>query len=171
MSFNLLGYNPESPSDGGFEPIKYNGTATVEKSMISTNTKRDTEFYPKGCTMIEIEAVCMQDNAFKTKEGAVMQTIGRTLRKRFNLDSDKADGKGKTSVMKLADQFFPLNLEFKDMDSLKEANEKFVGMDIVVKAWPADFNDGRGPQQMWNIKGIANNKPTGQPAVAGKPSF
>ncbi|MEK9810259.1 MAG: hypothetical protein VW362_07405, partial [Candidatus Nanopelagicales bacterium] len=49
-----------------------------------------------------------------------------------------------------AARFIP---EFKDEKTLKEALEKFVEMEIIVKAWTSDFKDGRGLRQMWNVKG------------------
>jgi len=159
MSFNIEGYKPESPTEGGFEAFKYNGVATLEKAVISTNETRDSEFYPRGCTMIELEATCMEDKPFKGQ-----QTLGRKLWKRFNLDDDKQDKNGKTPVMKLADQLFPLGVEFNDLDELKKMIEGIVGKDIVVKCWPMDFKDGRDPFQGWNIKGISNGaaKPQGK---------
>ena len=158
MSFGKMqSYQPEKPSDGGFEPFKYEGNAVIEKSMISVNEKVDTEFYPRGCTQIEIEAIVIDG-----------EYTGRKLFKRFNLDDEKEDKKGKTSVQKLADQLFAVGLTFKTLDDLKKVNEQFVGMKVDVKAWAADFKDDRGKQQMWNVKGLATSK---KEMAGAKPSF
>jgi len=165
MTFNLSGYQAEEPKEGtDFEAFKYNGIASVESSIISQNTERDTEFYPMGCNMIEIAVICMEEKPFKGE-----QTLGRKLWKRFNLDAVEEDKRGKTSVMKLADQLFPLGLEFNNIEELRAVNEKLIGMDIIVKAWPVDFKDGRGAQQMWNIKGKAGSQvPSGTtPSTSG----
>lgn len=157
MSFEQLSnYKPEIPKDGGFEPFKYDGPAIIEKSMISVNTKIDSEFYPSGCNQIEIAAIIMDGDM-----------TGRKLFKRFNLDDETEDKSGKTSLKKLADQFWAVGLTFKNLEELKEINEKFVGMTVHVKAWPADFKDGSGPRQMWNIKG----KEKSVAGTAKKPSF
>lgn len=154
MSFeSLKGYKPEKPGEGDFEPFKYTGTAIIEKSIISTNTKVDNEFYPAGCNQIEIEAIVLDG-----------EYAGRKLWKRFNLDDEKQDKKGKTSLNKLADQFFAVGLEFNSLDSLKAANEKFVGMNVDVKAYPLDFKDGSPVRQMWNVKGVTSKKSGSTPA-------
>ena len=145
MTMELAGYQPEKPSDGGFEPFKFEGKATVEKSIISEHAGKHSDFYGIGDNVIDITATVMEGDF-----------IGRKLFKRFNLDSEKTSGKGnKTPAMKLADQLFAVGLEFSSIQELRATNEKFAGMDIHVKAWAADFKDGRGPQQMWNIKGLA----------------
>ena len=82
--------------------------------------------------------------------------VGRKLFKRFNLDSTTRSGKKEqTPVEKLADQFFAVGLTFSNEEGLVIANEKFAGMEVNVKAWAADFKDGRPPMQMWNIKSVA----------------
>lgn len=158
MTFDQLkGYKPESPKEGGgFEALKYNGPVEITKSIISTNDDVDSEFYPKGCTMIEIEAV-ISEGEFE----------GRKLWKRFNLDDVREDKKGKTSLKKLADQLWAVGLSFDSLDTLNAVNEKFVGMRVIVKAWPVDFKDGRAPVQMWNVKSLAGA--TSTPTT--KPSF
>ena len=157
MSFaQLSGYKPEAPSDGGFEPFKYEGRAVIEKSVISVNEKVDSEFYPRGCNQIDITAI--------VSEG---ENAGRKLFKRFNLDDTKEDKKGKTSLKKLADQLWTVGLTFNSLESLKAVNEKFAGMEVEVKAWPADFKDGRDKQQMWNVKGKVGSSSKG----GTKPSF
>lgn len=138
---DLKGYTPEVPKDGGFEPFKFEGWANITKSVISQSAQ-NTEFYPLGCNMIEIEATVMEGD-----------NIGRKLWKRFNLDDEKQDKNGKTSARKVADQFFAVGLKFNNLEELKEVNERFVDMDVHVKAWMADFKDGRGLQQLWNVKG------------------
>lgn len=149
-------YKPEAPNDGGFEPFKYEGKVIIEKSMISVNERVDTEFYPKGCTQIEIEATVLDS-----------KYAGRKLFKRFNLDDEKEDKKGKTALKKLADQLWAVGLTFKNMEELEKANNEFVGMQVEVKAWAADFKDDRPKQQMWNIKGIAKSKD----GLVEKPKF
>lgn len=155
MSFeSLKGYKPEKPSDGGFEPFKYSGPAIIEKSVISINENIDSEFYPKGCNVIDITATIMDG-----------EYAGRKLFKRFNLDSEVEDKKGKTPLLKLADQLFAVGITFGSLDELKTKNENFVGMNINVKAYPIDFKDGTDPRQAWNIKGIQTSM------VGVKPSF
>lgn len=143
---DLTGYVPEAPADGGFEVFKYNGVAVVNKAQLSENTSVDSEYYPMGCQQIDIEAEVSDEGS---------ELLGRKLWKRFNLDSEKVDKKGKTPSMKLADQLFPLGLTFRNVEELEAVCEKLVGMDIEIKAYKADFKDGRGDVQMWNIKGVA----------------
>src|SRR3990167_1681023 len=145
MSFEQLeGYKPQDPADSGFEPFRYEGPVKINKAIIGVNNNVDSEFYPIGCNQIEIEAEVVKG-----------ENEGRKLWKRFNLDSNKAEGKKspKTPIQKLADQFFAVGLEFKDMDSLKDACAKFADMVIFIKAWPGKF--GGETKQIWNIKGIA----------------
>lgn len=159
---SMKGYKPESPKEGGsgFEAFKYEGPVVINKAIVSVNETVDSEFYPKGCNQIEIEAE-VQDGEFAR----------RKLWKRFNLDDAKMDKKGKTSVMKLADQLWAVGLEFSDLDSLKAACEKLASMTINIKAWPVDFKEGgRSPVQMWNIKSVATEKWT-ETATTGKPLF
>jgi len=146
MDFNLKDYSPEAPKEG-VEAFKFQGLVNIEKSLIYINedASLNQQFYPVGCNMINIEAIIMEG-----------EHIGKKLFKRFNLDSDESSANGKTPVMKLADQLFAVGLEFKNLESLKVINEKFVGMDVNVKAWPIDFKDGRDKVQMWNIKGKAS---------------
>ena len=141
---DLSGYKPESPNDGGFEAFKYSGPVTVEHAIVSENMAVDSEFYPMGCKQIDIEV--------KVAEG---DYAGRKLWKRFNIDSETEDKKGKTPVKKLADQLFAVGLTFANETELEACCEKLVGMDIIVKAYPVDFKDGRDKVQMWNIKGKA----------------
>jgi len=156
MSFEQLqSYTPEAPKEGGFEPFKYTGKAKIEKSIISINKMVDTEFYPIGCNQIEIEAIVLEG-----------ENAGRKLWKRFNLDDEHQDKKGKTSLHKLADQLWAVGLTFKSLEELKAVNESFVDMEVNIKAWPVDFKDGRDKVQMWNIKGRGNSWST-----SNKPSF
>lgn len=143
--FDLKGYKAEEPSEGGgFEPFKYTGPCKINKSIISTNETIDSEYYPKGCIMIEIEAEVLQGE-FKS----------RKLWKRFNLDDETKDKKGKTSAMKLADQLFPLGIEFSNLEELRAKIQEFVTMIILVKAWTGKFPGEQDRKQMWNIKGKA----------------
>jgi len=144
--FDLAGYKPEAPTDGGFDTFKYDGPVKINKAIVSVNDSVDSEFYPSGCNQIEIEAEVLNG-----------EYAGRKLWKRFNLDSTKAEGKKpKTPVQKLADQLFAVGLEFNGIEQLREATEKLVTMVITVKAWGAKF--GERNQQMWNMKGVAPEK-------------
>lgn len=143
MGFDQLsGYKPEVPRDGS-EPIKYEGPVIIEKSIVEENTK-DSDFYPMGCNMIRIEATILDGD-----------DSGRKLFKKFNLDSNDQDKKGKTPLQKLADQLWAVGLSFGSLEELKKVNENFVGMTVNVKAYPAKFPDGK-EIQMWNIKGLAS---------------
>jgi hypothetical protein len=155
---DLSGYKPEKPSSGGFEAFKYDGPATIEKAVISNYDGEGNEFYALGDQQIEIEATVVDPDS---------EFLGRKLWKRFNLDSEKEDKKGKTAAMKLADQLFAVGLTFKNEEELGQCCEKLVGTDVVIKAWPVDFKDGRDKVQMWNIKGLAaevKSKPSGSVA-------
>lgn len=139
---DLTGYKPEAPeTNSGFEPFKYEGPVRVNKAVISVNDKIDSEYYAIGCNQIDIEVEVLQG-----------EFTGRRLWKRFNLDSEKADGKGKTPAMKLADQLFTVGLAFTNMDSLTVACNTLVDQTILIKAWVAKFNDKT--MQAWNIKGV-----------------
>jgi hypothetical protein len=147
--FDLSGYTPEAPSAGGFEPFKFDGVATIVKSVISKNEGKDTEYYPAGCLMIEIEAI--------VAEG---QHKGQHLFKRFNLDDQKADKKGKTKLHKLRDQFHAAGLSFNNFAELTDVNEEFVNKAVLVKCWVGKFKakegeEPRDPSQLWNIQGVA----------------
>ncbi len=151
--FDLSGYKPESPTDGaGFEPFKYDGACRVNKSIISVNDGLDTDWYPAGCNMIDIEVEVLEGEFAKRK-----------LWKRYNLDSTKVSEKAKkpkTPVQKLADQLFPLGLEFSNLNELRAVNEKFATMTITVKAWGSKFPGDTEKKQQWNIKGVSNGAPT-----------
>ncbi len=139
---DLTGYKPEAPeSSGGFEPFKYEGPVKINKAVISINDKVDSEYYPRGCNQIDIEVEVIQGDL-----------TGRRLWKRFNLDSEKMDGKGKTPVKKLADQLFAVGVEFSDMDSLAAACASLIDMNIVIKAWVSKFSGKTN--QAWNMKGV-----------------
>ena len=146
---NLSGYRPEKPKDGSsFEAFRYNGVVSIEKAIVSENTRINSEFYPMGCKQLDIEAIVMDPKS---------PFIGRKLWKRFNLDSEKEDKNGKTPAQKLADQLFAVGLTFIDEESLDKALAELVTLDVVIKAYPADFKDGRDKFQMWNMKGRASD--------------
>ena len=141
--FDLSGYKPEAPSDSNFDSFKYEGPVRINKAIVLINDKVDSEFYPSGCTQIEIEAQVING-----------EHSGRKLWKRFNLDSQKAEGKKpKTPTQKLADQLFAVELEFNNLETLAEACVQLADKVILVKAWGAKF--GNRDQQMWNMKGVA----------------
>ena len=94
---------------------------------------------------------------------------GRKLWKKFNLDMEKADKKGKTPSMKLADQLHVIGLWFSTHEELAAVNEKFVGMTVNVKAWGIKFKDRDDKVQVFNLMATGAAKSSATPA--SKPSF
>ena len=143
MSFNSLsGYKPQKPAEGGgFEPFKYEGRVKVNYARVEEQEKT-TEFSTAGDKILKMELECLDAPNAKRK-----------LWKNYNLDNEKADKKGKTPIMKLADQLFALDLEFNDKESLENVLVAFASMTVLVKAWPAKFADKT--IQMFNLKGVS----------------
>lgn len=90
--------------------------------------------------------------------------LGRRFWKRFYLGSQKADGKGKLDIQKLADVLFTLGFEFKNKEQLETSLAEVVNMTIKVRAWGWKPKPEDEPIQQHTIKGQGSqeNKPTGE---------
>jgi len=142
--FDLSGYKPEKPSESDFEAFKYTGPCLVNSAKIEEYTGNFADY--KGCTFFNYELVVLEgDNE------------GRKLWGKFNLDDKKEDKKGKTKVKKLADIFFTLGLEFKNVDELAKCAEQMTDMVVDVKAWHFKGDKGDAVQQHL-IKGKSAEK-------------
>ena len=117
--FDLKGYTPEKVTDN-FGVFKGKYDCCVNSAKIEEYSGDNEEFKGMKFFKYEIEVLDGQENA------------GRRLWKSCNLDSEIEDKKGKTPIMKLADAFFTLELEFSDEDELQACAEKFVEMTLRV---------------------------------------
>lgn len=148
--FDLKDYKPEKVTMNEFEPIKgKNFICKVNSSLIEkveAGSSEDGSRTWDDYTRLRYELEIIDDNGKGFK--------GRRVWKSYNLDSDKRSGKKEqTPVEKLADVFFTLGLEFKDLSSLESANEKFVEMELLVSFSTFKGNDGE-EVQMHYINGI-----------------
>ena len=155
MSFNLSGYKPEAPADSNFEPFKYEGPVRVNSARIN-QSEQASDYYgtPVGSNIFELEVEITEGEFAK-----------RRLWKRFNLDTDKREGKKNVlPVEKLANQLFPLGLEFTDIEDLRACCEELVNMTPVIKAYRAKIN--KDEVQVWNIKGKSDKAVASSPVGA-----
>jgi len=80
---------------------------------------------------------------------------GRRIWKTYNLNSQLADKKGKTSAQKLADMLFTLGYSFKTLEELQAIIDQIVIQPVAVRCWIWKRDNGE-ETQMHQIKSIAS---------------
>lgn len=145
----LDGYKPEAPKEGsagafkGEVVCKVNEAILKEYDMPEDSPYYNAEYVGTKSVSIELEVV---KGEFE----------GRRLWKRFLVDSDQADSKGKTPIQKLADYLISADTKLTGTtdEEIKKALAEFSILTLNVKAYYFEGSDGK-EVQMHIIKGLA----------------
>jgi len=121
----LKDYKPEKVADN-FEPFKGNFLCVVNSARVEEYDGDNEDFKGHKFFRYELEVGAEQPNA------------GRRLWKSVDLMDEKADKKGKTKAMKLADAFFTLGLDITKPEDI----ETFCDMTLMVNCWVWTIQEG-----------------------------
>lgn len=169
MSDFDLDYKPEIPDDGnGFEVMKGKGhVCKINYSRVEDYADKPDEHWGDpswwnpdliGHSFLNYELQVVQTSSSQVNQG--LNYNGRKVWAYIDLNNPERKGrKGaeKTALERVADTFFACGLEFKNLDELKFANEKFAEMNLEVSfsSIPADRSASRKAVQLHTIKGQA----------------
>lgn len=127
MQFNLTGYTPEAPVVSSNEPFAYEGVVNVLEAEMKVGEK-ESPFYgtPAGTEYLSICLEVPHDAEENAK---------RRIYKKFHLNSDIKDSKGKGQAEKLADWIKGAGLTITTGDDIPGLINTLKTNTICAKLW------------------------------------
>lgn len=127
MQFNLTGYTPEAPVVSSNEPFAYEGVVNVLEAEMKVGDK-ESSFYgtPAGTEFLSICLEVPHDAEENAK---------RRIYKKFHLNSDVKDRKGKGQAEKLADWIQSSGLTITTGEDIPVLLNSLLTQTICAKLW------------------------------------
>ena len=127
MQFNLTGFTPEAPQESSNDAFKYEGLVNVLEAGMKVGEKESTYYgTAAGTEFLSITLEVPADAEANAK---------RRLFKKFHLNSDVKDNKGKTQAEKLADWVSEAGIIIMTEDDIPRLIERLNGGGISAKMW------------------------------------
>lgn len=155
MQFNLQSYTPEAPKESTNEPFKYEGRVNVLEAEIKINEKA-SEYYGVGIGSKYL-SFCLE-----VPEDAD-EHAKRRVYKKFQIESEMKDSKGKTPAHKLADWVKEAGLVVVTEDDVPRICQRLLSEPVYAKLWAISIKDKKTNE----VDNIQMSKLIEAPEVAG----